>query len=430
MIRFALLPFVLISVIFCGGCAFVDQYGARVNDANFNSQNALNDEILLNIVRASLYQSPNFIAISQVTGGQAETLTTGLPSIYVGPHTGNNPFTNAISSGVTGGYQSNPLLSTAFQNGMLSPVSSRTVALLIGSHPREAVFSLVLAGIAVTLPGNRYALLNNDPTDDDPGTSGKTCTQILNSPGLSPLYPSMECSFSKFHNLLKGLVANGLYAELTSSSGSSSGQGNAAQAAGTTSSGANGLPGKICFDPTRAGSKLDIVKEHQNICGSNQKQPQKEQDTGVTKTLSVKQTVSGVETTQTSAVTGTLPTSMNEKNVPIRYAGIPGGIQVTFVFRSPDAAIKYLGKWIIAGNKPFSYFTDEANGILNNEPYLNVSQGISSACYASISYDSRFFCVPSNSAHTAMLMDMIEDLRNLNIQPTDLNSAFTVRLAN
>ena len=437
MIRSAVLPWALFALVQCAGCATVDQYGARINDANTNSQNALNDEILLNIVRANRYQSPNFIAISQVTGGQTEALTTGFPSFYVGVHSGNNPLTNGLASTVTGGYQSNPLLSTPFQNGMLSPVTYRTVALLVASHPREAVFSLVLEGFEITLPGGKHAFLNNDPTDDDPKQSGETCDDILRSPGSAPLYPGQQCSFSKFHRLLKGLVANGLYAELTApslNSASASTPGSASQTAAASTSG-SGAPGRICFNPARAGSKIEslIEKVRHNICGSVQKQPQKEQDTGITRSVSVKQTVAGVETTKADSVTGTLPPQSDGSNEASRnnflfpYPGV-GDIQINFVFRSPDAVIKYLGRWLDARDVKFDYYTEDAKAVLKEEPYLNIIER-GSSCYASIIYYGNSYCVPANSVHTAMLMDMVEDLRNINIQPTDLNSAFTVRLA-
>src|SRR4029077_1812159 len=125
----------LTALMLLSGCAAVDQFGSRVYDANLNSQNALNDETLLNIVRASKYHSPNFIGISQITGGQSEQLTTGLPTVSIGPgQTAANhvyQISNSVVSGATGGYQSNPLISTAFQNAMLTPVSQRTVAQLI-----------------------------------------------------------------------------------------------------------------------------------------------------------------------------------------------------------------------------------------------------------------------------------------------------------
>ena len=47
----------ILAACICGGCAAVDQYQARVDDANLNSQNALNNETLLNIVRSSRFES-------------------------------------------------------------------------------------------------------------------------------------------------------------------------------------------------------------------------------------------------------------------------------------------------------------------------------------------------------------------------------------
>jgi hypothetical protein len=152
-----------------GGCAAVDQYGSRIYDANLNSQSALNQEILLNIVRASRFQSTNFIAVSQVTGGQTEAVTTGLPTVSFGPgQTAANhvyQVSNSVQSTVQGGYQSNPLISTAFQNGMMSPISYRTTALLSASRPREIVFFLLLDGIEV-IKGEKHFFLKNDPSQD------------------------------------------------------------------------------------------------------------------------------------------------------------------------------------------------------------------------------------------------------------------------
>jgi hypothetical protein len=122
-------------------CASVDQFGSRTYDGNLNSQNATNQEILLNIIRASSYQSTNFFAITQVTGSQVETLTTGLPTITLGPGLTTAQrqavISDSLANGVTGGYQSNPLVSSTFSEGMLSPTSLRTIALLFWSHPRE-----------------------------------------------------------------------------------------------------------------------------------------------------------------------------------------------------------------------------------------------------------------------------------------------------
>src|SRR5437764_10797897 len=75
----------LIFVCWLPGCAFVDNFAPRVYDGNLGSQLAVNQETLLNIVRASRLQSLNFMAISQVAGNQTEDLKVGLPTITLGP---------------------------------------------------------------------------------------------------------------------------------------------------------------------------------------------------------------------------------------------------------------------------------------------------------------------------------------------------------
>jgi hypothetical protein len=96
----------IIVTLTLSSCASVDQYGSRIFDGNINSQSAMNQEILLNIIRASKFQSPNFIGISQISGGQTELLSTGLPTINIGPgqtaaqHVYS--ISNSLSSTVTG----------------------------------------------------------------------------------------------------------------------------------------------------------------------------------------------------------------------------------------------------------------------------------------------------------------------------------------
>jgi hypothetical protein len=111
-----------------------------------------------------------------------------------------------------------------------------------------------------------------------------------------------------------------------------------------------------------------------------------------------------------------------------------GEVSLELKFRSPVAVFGYLGIWLNATKiQPWNadnYGTDQASDILGSEPFLNIIAGDAGACFVSISYAGTPFCVPAYSRHTAMLFDVLMQLRNLNIQPADLNSAFTVRLSN
>ena len=153
-------------------CATVDQFGSRIYDGNVNSQSALNEETLLNILRASKGQTPNFVGISQITGSQTETLTTGLPTINLGPHQTAAQqiysITNNLGSAVNGGYQASPLISTSFQELMLFPINFKQLALLLGSHPRELVFHATIDGLVLSRAG-RQVLYRNNPTANENG---------------------------------------------------------------------------------------------------------------------------------------------------------------------------------------------------------------------------------------------------------------------
>ena len=136
-----------------GSCASVDQFRSRVYDGNVNVQDAINQEVLINIVRASKYQSFSWNPVNQVNGAQSETLSTGLPTVNFGPHQTAAQqiysISNSVSSGVTGSYQSSPLLSTNFQSGMLTPVDLKTFASLGTFYPREIIFYALIAAIDV-----------------------------------------------------------------------------------------------------------------------------------------------------------------------------------------------------------------------------------------------------------------------------------------
>lgn len=416
------------------GCASVDQYGSRILDANLNSQNALNQEILLNIVRASRFQSGNFIAISQITGGQSEQLSTGLPTISLGPgQTAANhvyQVSNSVVSGVTGGYQSNPLISTAFQNGMLTPVSPRTVALLIGSHPREIVFFLLVNGIEVKLHTGETVFLGNDPSLDlPPDGDPRGCDDIVSSSsGKELLYPGGVCTYTKFSFLMKSLIGNGLTAELIDS-GSPANQG-ASSSSGSSGSSV-GLPGQLCFDPALGGKnyQIEIGRNFKNICGpANPKSPKP--TLTATNSLSVKTTAADkTETTKSTSTTGPIQEPSLPKNISFNYPGF-GKVELRPVFRSPIGVINYLGVFLRQQPLFAHYVTYRAQQVLpENEPYLNVVPISAGGCYTSLNYMGQSYCVPATSMHTAMIMDIVETLRNLSITPADLNSAFTVRLA-
>jgi len=429
---------IVLASVFLTSCAAVDQYGSRVTDGNINAQRAMNEEILLNIIRASREQSLNFVGISQISGGQQETLSTGLPTISLGPHQtiADHIYqvSNSLSSNVTGGYQSSPLISTSFQLGMLSPLSPKTVALLIGSKPREAVFFAVLAYIEIKINNKLVSRLENDPRNDMPG-SGGSCLQYrtpFNSSKLANIYPGFDCSYSKFVGLLQRLINAGFTADVVQGSpkDGSSGSGSGA---GAESS------GNFCFEPssaytTRQNQAQNLIPQCDTFL-ANDIAPKGEKtnvtDTSRVTTVRMKSIKDGSEVTKTVATNSTLAKASSKKAVAFDYPNV-GRVEFIFGLRSPIAVFNYIGEWANSDqNFQFAgYVSDNSKLALNGGKYIDVRRGsLGIGCYTSVSYMGDNYCVPRTAQHTAMLMDMLEILRNMNIQPTDLNSSFSVHLS-
>ncbi len=427
-------------------CASVDQFSSRVPDGNINNQFAINDELLLNILRASKYQSLSWNPVNQISGGQTETLSTGLPAINIGPHQtaaqGIYSITNSVSSGVTGSYQSAPLLTTAFQTGMLTPVGLKTLASLGSYYSREVLFYALIAAIDIkAVSTNESTRLINDP--------GQDYVDITNSSAFNPskcksiatgndnkahLFPGSSCSYSKFVALMSTLVEAGLSTELVQYATNATPQNSATGA--PLSQTTTVQQGRLCFsDILRA---IAVRAEGAPICG----QITRTQRLGGsivqirTETHKADDATIGTDTRSASRTT----TTTENAALPIRdggpfkvsYPGV-GVIEISFELRSPDGFLSYLGSWYNYGDKVLfpGYDVVPAKRILAGDGmYLSIEKGFGSDCYASIRYEGNDFCVPFKATHTTMLMDIAVILRNLNVQPADLNAPVTVRLAN
>jgi hypothetical protein len=370
----------------------------------------MNKETLLNIARASMLEPLSFVAITQVQGSQTETLTTGLPAISFGPgQTAANhvyQISNSLASAVNGSYQSAPLVSTAFQTGMLSPVDPRTVANLILAHPREPVLYALIESISIKQKSGPVYRFRNDPLQDE---ASLDCRDLLTrTPAENLIRYVNNCNYSLFINYLGVLNAGGLTSELlpTKSASNSEGQKKPASGApaaappgaapapakpsvGTPSTGTTTIVGHLCFDPTRS--------------------------------------IEGIK----APTCGTLKSLDPAKNDPVSFS-IPGfgTVEITISMRSPLAVYQYLGKFLRSKQKPWTgYVSDDARSLLaTGEPFLNIISVPAEKCFTSVSYGEGFYCVPVSSLHTKMLLNILQELKNMNISPNDLNSALSVRV--
>ena len=402
-------------------CATVDQFGTRVGDANRNSQNALNEETLLNILRANKGQTPNFVGISQIAGSQMEALSTGLPAINIGPHQTQAQqiysITNSLSSTVNGSYQASPLVTTSFQQGMLAPIDFKEIALLVSSHPREIVFHAVIDSITLSSDIGA-ATYWNDPSDNSESAAEQlqitdTCESALID--TSHRWTKQEmftqpgvCNYAKFVRWLQLLDDYGLSAQLVPAPSSSqktpAAPGPATNAVNITSSkpsSSNATPtsqktaemvGKLCFDSTLKSPQF----KHYNpnlACDAPAGRGQ---------------------------AAAHVPFSAD-----FNILGY-GVIKVdNLKLRSPLGVIDYMAKaWRYSDATPFE--TGQAKQF--GGPLVEIVNGSGPQCYAATRFEGQFWCVPEDAEKTAVLMDIVQQLRNLSITPTDLNAAFTVRI--
>ncbi|SHG56587.1 hypothetical protein SAMN05444169_3083 [Bradyrhizobium erythrophlei] len=403
-------------------CAAVDQFGSRIEDANRNSQHANDQETLLNIVRAKNFRPLTFVAVSQVTGSQTETVTTGLPTITFGsgitPAQHIGQITNSVMGQAQGSYQSNPLVSTQFQTGMLAAIPEETIAYLIAAHPRDPVLFSTIDALIIKVgsTGKLYRLDNNPDEDEknpDKNDPDKDCpTFVAEKVDVNFFERSIPCSYSTFLRVTNFILGSGLTAEIISSNGNkatgnkaankgpggtkgaaSTGGSGSATSSGGAADGAGGstqsVQGRFCFDPTKSARGV-----REPLCS-------------VFKLLEPK-------------------TSKKAKVIKFGF-GKAGTVEAQILIKSPLGVYELYGA---ALRHPwphdFPYAAQLGQELIRGEPFVNVTSS-PGACFVDVTYQGQYYCVPANSQNTPVIFDIVEQLKNLSTTPTDLNAPFAVR---
>jgi len=389
---------------FCGGCAVTDQFSSRIYSSNINSQVALDQETLLNIVRASRYQSLTFVAITKTAGTQTADLKIGLPTFTFGPRqtAAQRQFSfanNAIDNSAQGSFESNPLISSLFQQGMLTPISPKILALLIGAHPREPTFLAALEGIRLTSAKDAW-FFRNDPANNsyrgEPQSAQCHDLEIVQGrhgayhniakDRLHPDY-NTECNFSQFMYFLEFGLAVGMTADIDHSV---SVAGSTKTDPSRTSNAVNtpGTPGRICFEPSLARPDLKIDSQvMSNKCG----------------------------------------TKFSGEGLKFRFGDTD--YEIELVLRSPIGVYAFLGKLLRDGTADQYRMQDEALGPMRHAKLVEIDP-TTVECLLSASSVGGLLCDPGASGRNTLLMvDLLQQLRNLMISPADLNASFSVRLS-
>ncbi len=363
------------------GCDTVNQYASRVTVQNENASRSLNEETLLNILRAKDFRPLNFIATTQMVSAVNEQINIGLPTITFGPRqeASSRQFAfgpNNIQAAAGLQYQSNPLITADFIKGQTAPLAMSNLALLLANFPREIVYYAAIDRIRVVFPG--YALnLINDPSNNN-ALKGEDCKAHEDDLVESKLYSQINepyCNFSKFRHIVNALIKHGVTAELINVP-----EKDGKDDSESSKKNSSKFIGQFCYDQS-----LDVST--------------------VNKSSSLKACGSGKLFT-------------DSQNLSISRSSH----KIEVLFRSPTKMYRYAGEVAITDEPLVLDYRDRDAFSFQGERFINIIKDNGSECDVSVTYGNQRWCVPSiGSRGTFAVFSMLQNLRNLSISPDDTN---------
>src|SRR5579871_731111 len=131
------------------GCAFVDQYSGRAVGYNVEAEQAQEQALLLNIIRASLRKPMQYTSVQTITGTATSSGTATL-NFPVGLHPASAIKTGVLGGTVAGGPTFTvPVLDTQeFYQGIMKPIPGQLIDFYVHEeYPREEIFNLFIEKI-------------------------------------------------------------------------------------------------------------------------------------------------------------------------------------------------------------------------------------------------------------------------------------------
>jgi hypothetical protein len=131
------------------GCAIVDQYSGRAVGYNVEAEQAQEQALLLNIIRASLRKPMQYTSVQTITGSATSSGTATL-NFPVGLHPTTGFTTGVLGGTVSGGPTFTvPVLDTQeFYQGIMKPIPGVLIDFYVHEeYPREEIFNLFIEKI-------------------------------------------------------------------------------------------------------------------------------------------------------------------------------------------------------------------------------------------------------------------------------------------
>lgn len=150
-----------VAAISLAGCSIVDLYSERATVYNVESEQAHDQGILLNIVRASMRRPRAYTLVQKITG-QATATGAATLNFPFGPRiSGSN--TAAVTGGASGGptFEVATLETSDFFQSLLLPIPASLFDLYIqGEFPRDLLFNLFIEKIVMRRADGECGALN------------------------------------------------------------------------------------------------------------------------------------------------------------------------------------------------------------------------------------------------------------------------------
>src|ERR1700692_775222 len=183
----------LAATVFLTGCAVVDQYAQRAIAYNLEAEQALDQGLLLNVIRASKRHPMQFTSVQSISGTASASATAAFAVPFI-PGAGSSAFGPSISGGPT---FTVPVLDTQeFYQGVMKPVQGQLFDFFIHEeYPREELFTLFIEKIAMRRS-------NCDPTDHS-----TNCELAFVN------YPGSELEFNLTQAMIEHLLNLGITTE-------------------------------------------------------------------------------------------------------------------------------------------------------------------------------------------------------------------------
>ena len=388
------------TAAFVAGCAYNDHFDNRVDRFDIASEQARDQIILTNIVRASKAEPLAFLQIGKVTGVNSSSNQLGLPSMILGPSVPTKIAGTSATSFVSSldkqfvfganpgasGFAANSLTTSGSTTFDVNPSETKDFyrGLLLTVEPETLAF-FSQQGVA---PELLFYLFTEKLVEEKDGV----VTQYINDP-LDPRFPA-------FQHYVELAMTYSISAEpepgakaKSAAASNNNKKGGADKTNGDSSNqDAQGPDWRLCFDRAAWGPAVKYADNHP-ICGSHEK-------------LS------------------------NPRMVTFR--DLQGRLVKLQVFpRSTFAIFQYLGRVVAAGEAgEIKLKTPEAigRGSLQDDRLFVLDQGGGGPCFVLTDYGGATWCVPQDAVNTKRIIGLLVQLLALNTSVRDIALTPEVRL--